>query len=603
MASKTLSFRGRLVLYFTSTILVLTACFYLLVTYFAEKSLDQQLQRTRASINRLLQAEIASREKIAQQYVEGVRSNVRFKAALAELNHGGDVELLRQTLLSNFRPKDFTVPPTLLSIADSEGNIQARFLAPDTVDAREFKNLSGADLYEFLEQYTTAVKGSSVVESAITKAVVVAPGERAHMAYLPVGESAIYLVVSQKILFDDGEKVGAVVLGSVLDESLIQSFRKSLDTEDQIALVSQGGVQHSSSGSFRDFLLNRKTDLQQRVEQGGKTFGVLEVPLLPAFGTDGKSIAEAPYIAFALDFSSEVRSQGELLRLILFIGLFGVLGSLLIAYALARSMAKPIKKLVAGTQKIARGQYPVVVAIDSEDEFGLLADSFNEMSQGLELKDRYRNLMDMVVSPEIANQLRTQEQAGTLNLGGDTQRVTILFADVRGFTPLSQERSPQEVLEMLNEYFEIASSVIEDHGGVIDKFIGDEVMSLFGAPLEKADDAERAVKAALALRDSMTELNQNREDNGEPSLLIGIGLATGDVVAGLMGSRKRLSYSVIGPAVNLAARLCGAAQPLEVLVSKELVTDEESLIFEKKEGVELKGISREVSVFAVRSAL
>ena len=126
-------------------------------------------------------------------------------------------------------------------------------------------------------------------------------------------------------------------------------------------------------------------------------------------------------------------------------------------------------------------------------------------------------------------------------------------------------------------------------------------MTLFGAPLVREDDTERALQAAIALRSAVHELNEKRTAAGKASLAVGIGLASGEVVAGLIGSRKRLSYSVIGPAVNLAARLCGAAAGLEILVSDDIALDNLNVSFEKRENVRLKGISESTTVYSIQS--
>jgi class 3 adenylate cyclase len=602
MIARSISFRSRLILYFVGTIFLLTACFYSLVLYFAEKSLDHQLQRTRQSVDKLLQAEVQRREQILRQYVEGLERNVRFKAALEELNVGGDVELLRQTLISNYRPKQFAFPPTLLAIADGSGKLQVRFLPSESYSSNHLRGLSGARLYEVLEENTRIVENEEAAEAVLTTKAIAQSGDSSLTAYIQVKERGLFMVVSQKLVFDGGETLGAVVMGSSLDDAFLSSFDKTLNETDMVELLLQGGGDKTSNSGIAGLLTESEAALPERIQRDGKTYGILTVPLTPAY-TGAILTDEVPRLVFALDFTAQVNAQQELLRVTLFIGLIGVILSAVLCLFLARVLAKPILELVAGTRRLVRGEYPVEVAVRTEDEFGTLAESFNELSKGLELKDRYRSLMDMVVSPEIADQIRSQEEAGTLNLGGDRQRVTILFADIREFTPLSQQLEPEEILELLNEFFETASAVIEEFGGVIDKYIGDEIMSLFGAPLARGDDAKRALQAAIALRDAVKKLNHKRESNGKAALSVGIGLASGEVVAGLIGSKKRLSYSVIGPAVNLAARLCGAAGGLEILVSDEIVAENIDVDFEKKEDVYLKGISENVAVHRVGRTL
>ena len=138
---------------------------------------------------------------------------------------------------------------------------------------------------------------------------------------------------------------------------------------------------------------------------------------------------------------------------------------------------------------------PFLVNVKSRDELGKLAGSFNHMVHDLSLKERYRSLLDKVVSADIAEEMLK----GDIVLGGENRRVTTLFADIRGFTPLTEGMEPQEVILMLNEYMDRAASAVEEHGGVVDKYVGDEIMAIFGAPVSQEEDALNAVRAALEL--------------------------------------------------------------------------------------------------------
>ncbi len=221
------------------------------------------------------------------------------------------------------------------------------------------------------------------------------------------------------------------------------------------------------------------------------------------------------------------------------------------ATAVARGVSKPVQKLAAHTELVALGDYETRLTPDRSDEFGQLAESFNRMTDGLAERDKVRDLLDKNVSPEIAAQLMRDGAA----LGGEERVVTILFADLRGFTPLSEDLQPHELIELLNDYLERMSSEIERHGGVIDKFIGDAIMAVFGAPLKQEDDADHALQSALAMEQALAKLNHELAAAGRPKLSIGIGINTAKVVAGNIGSHRRLNYSVIGDGVNVAARL------------------------------------------------
>jgi adenylate cyclase len=222
-----------------------------------------------------------------------------------------------------------------------------------------------------------------------------------------------------------------------------------------------------------------------------------------------------------------------------------------LALGLARSVSEPVRQLAAHTEKIAGGDYATRISLARADELGQLAEAMNAMSAGLAERDQVRDLLDKNVSPEVAAQLMRDGAA----LGGQEREVTILFADLRGFTTLSEQLPARELLTLLNRYLDRMSTAIEAQGGVIDKFIGDGIMALFGAPVAQGDAADRALAAALAMERALAELNRELAAEGRPPLAIGIGVNTARVVAGNIGSQRRLNYSVVGEGVNIAARL------------------------------------------------
>jgi adenylate cyclase len=155
-----------------------------------------------------------------------------------------------------------------------------------------------------------------------------------------------------------------------------------------------------------------------------------------------------------------------------------------------------------------------------------------------------------------------------IRLGGENQMATILFADIRGFTRLSERMPPQQIVELLNEFFSEMTDLIFDHAGTLDKYLGDGIMALFGAPWPKPDDAQRAVKTAAAMQRALTALNRQWQARGQEALQMGLGINSGQVTAGNIGSSKRMDYTVIGDAVNLASRLCANAAGGQILISE-----------------------------------
>jgi len=256
-------------------------------------------------------------------------------------------------------------------------------------------------------------------------------------------------------------------------------------------------------------------------------------------------------IVLQRSLTAELAPARELENDMRLISLAALMLATIAAIAIARGVSKPVQQLAAHTELVAQGDYETRLIPNRSDEFGQLAESFNRMSDGLAERDQVRDLLDKNVSPEIAAQLMRDGAT----LGGEEREVTILFADLRGFTSLSENLPPRELIELLNDYLERMSSEIERHGGVIDKFIGDAIMAVFGAPLKQEGDADHALQSALAMERALAKLNVELEAAGRPKLSIGIGINTARVIAGNIGSHRRLNYSVIGDGVNVAARL------------------------------------------------
>ncbi|MFO0604105.1 MAG: adenylate/guanylate cyclase domain-containing protein [Polyangiales bacterium] len=184
--------------------------------------------------------------------------------------------------------------------------------------------------------------------------------------------------------------------------------------------------------------------------------------------------------------------------------------------------------------------------------------------------------------------------------GGEPRVTTMLFSDIRGFTSRSETMRAEDIVAMLNDYFERMVEIVFRHEGTLDKFVGDEIMALFGAPVSHPDDAQRAVRTALAMLDELRRFNAEREAQGQPTFGIGIGINTGDVVAGYIGSSKAMQYTVIGAPVNLAARLCSAAQSMQVLIAETTWSKvRDRFEVRELEPVKPKGIAQPVRVFEV----
>jgi adenylate cyclase len=193
------------------------------------------------------------------------------------------------------------------------------------------------------------------------------------------------------------------------------------------------------------------------------------------------------------------------------------------------------------------------------------------------------------------------EDPDSFKLGGANQMITVLFADIRGFTAFSENENPEKVVGLLNQYFSAMSEVIFDHGGTLDKYIGDGLMALFGAPTATPDDARNALNAAVAMQKRLVTLNAELVEQGYASVAIGIGLHTGVATIGYIGSEKRSEYTAIGDTVNLASRLESNTDGLEILIS-EATANAAGDIFplEKREPLTVKNRLQPVEVFEVK---
>jgi adenylate cyclase len=190
------------------------------------------------------------------------------------------------------------------------------------------------------------------------------------------------------------------------------------------------------------------------------------------------------------------------------------------------------------------------------------ARSHEELARGMVERQAFeRFLSSNIVEKILAN-------PNEIHLGGENQTVTILFSDIRGFTRMSEHMEPHAVVELLNEYFAEMTDLIFESGGTLDKYLGDGIMVLYGAPFLAGDDAFRATKTAIEMQRALADLNRQWQSRGQSPLSIGIGINTGPVTAGYIGSAKRMDYTVIGDAVNLASRLCSNAAGGQILVSE-----------------------------------
>jgi adenylate cyclase len=300
------------------------------------------------------------------------------------------------------------------------------------------------------------------------------------------------------------------------------------------------------------------------------------------------------HVGISLDFIEKLIHKETLS--ILLMSLFIVLLGISIAILLGVNFSRPISKLVLATKEIGKGNFQYRIDMIRKDEFGDLATAFNFMADELVKKLLIQKSFGRYVSPEVLDMILSHPDESWLK--GSRSEASMLFTDVRGFTAFSETRDPEKVVDALNEYFEIATQFILKYGGYVDKFIGDAVLGVFGVPIAHTDHAERAVKAALAMQ---KEFQQQAHKNSNPLLSeIGIGINTGVVVSGNLGSQVKMEYTVIGDSVNVASRLNNLAGPGEIIISKSIYELTKDIVSAKPlPPQKIKGKSEMIEVFQV----
>ncbi|UTC83171.1 adenylate/guanylate cyclase domain-containing protein [Treponema denticola] len=275
--------------------------------------------------------------------------------------------------------------------------------------------------------------------------------------------------------------------------------------------------------------------------------------------------------------------------------------SVVFVWFFSKSISRPVKKLALAADEIKQGNYEIDLKAKTKDELGLLTTSFVEMGKGLAERERLKDSFGRFINKEIAE----LAMRGELALGGETKETTIFFSDIRSFTAISEKMDPSEVVEFLNEYMTLMVDCVNKTNGVVDKFIGDAIMAVWGAPRSTGnpeEDALNCLRAALKMRAALIFFNRGRGGDKKPIIRIGCGINSGAVVAGQIGSHERMEYTVIGDAVNTASRVEALNKPMgtDILITEytyNLVKNH--VVVEEMPSVTVKGKAKPLRVFAL----
>lgn len=370
-----------------------------------------------------------------------------------------------------------------------------------------------------------------------------------------------YFYIAGPILDSDGRLLGVVLVGKSLP-TLVSQIRQ--ETFAQITLYDFAGQQIASTLPFEGSRLlsaeetavvatQQAADSLLRQQQlGSVTYTEILAPWEARGGEDMGIVGAALPQTTLVQASQNLRIQIFALTAAIFMAV------ITIGLILARRITEPLDHLVMAVSDVAEGNLKLQVKPTGKDEIAVLAYSFNNMLHNLREGEMYRDLLGRAVTPEVRDELRGRLESGSLRLEGETQVATVLFSDIRRFTTISEEEGADAIFELLNEYLGEVIPTVADANGIITEFAGDAFLALFGLlprALDPAESAYQACQAALAMQEIIKKMNERRQQLGDPLFITGIGINTGEVAAGGIGTASRVHYTVIGDTVNTAQRL------------------------------------------------
>lgn len=384
------------------------------------------------------------------------------------------------------------------------------------------------------------------------------------------------------VLYTPRAFIGIVAIGGALTSALTYFIVETLWRPVIPLFFPQGDL--SSAGAIRLPVLARLLLV------------ILLVGLLPPLILVNLALRRAQSLLVADNPQAVLQN---LFVLVIFILTASLLAGIGLSVLMTRSITNPLKTLQGAMQHVEQSDFSIQVPVTSNDELGYLSERFNQMTAGLRRGQRMQRLFGLYVSPEVAR-AAVENGAG---LGGELVMSTILFSDLRDFTGLSESMPPDALIQLINRYMTLMVGVITGHSGIVTRFGGDSILAVFGSPLNpSARHAALAVQAALEMRRALKEFNQDQAAAGGPTLRMGVGVATGNVVAGNVGGKERIEYTLLGDATNLASRLQEKTKQLgaQILLSEttyQQASQDITLRASKLSGVTIRGKREDLTVY------
>jgi len=451
----------------------------------------------------------------------------------------------------------------------------------DTATIRDYLNdfsqRLGTDLFIALDKGgkvlgRTDVSDPLPIDTNPDSAILQTPSGTYHVAVVPVDST--------------GETYGYLLAGALIDDKFARELKGNSD--DDVVIV--GDTILGSTLSRSSLMWQKREEWEQavgadtdprNVEAGGEDY--------LAAGTSLKGSGSRPFVVLMQSQTRAMKPYDDIQFGLLILGIIAAAAGVASSAVLARNITAPVAKLVEGTRQVALGNFDYRLDTHGTDEIGDLAESFNAMNQGL----RERADMKKFVSMSTVEMIESASTRKTS--AGEKVVLTVFFSDMRGFTSMSENQAPEETVKMLNACLSLQAARVKKFHGDIDKYVGDCVVALFSG-----DDMElNAIRCALETHRALLDLNA--EKGYQPPLCVGIGIVTGEVILGSIGSEDRLDYTVIGSNVNLCSRLCSHAAAGETLIGESTYKRVEGLIAaEKAAPLQVKGFTDPIPVYSMR---
>ncbi len=310
------------------------------------------------------------------------------------------------------------------------------------------------------------------------------------------------------------------------------------------------------------------------------------------------------YALLTFDQSLLLQARNKTLYTIALTTIILIIISVFFAFFLGKFLSRPIEALVKASHAISKGDYNIHFDDRRNDEFGILMHSLNQMADGLLQKESVEKAFSRYLSPTVAKEILDNLEG--IDLGGQQVEASVLFVDIIGFTELSQTMNPEKTNQLLNEYFSLITQAANINGGHVDKFMGDCAMLVFGVPRQDIHHSYQAISCALLIQKIISNLNKQRKAVNKNPINFHIAANSGIMLAGNMGSKQRMEYTVIGDSVNLAARIASHAHNNEVVIPDTMLACKgikENFKIEKKGRINIRGHKKPITLYRVVSCI